>query len=289
MCQYTKYIITFILFFPCVLQAQMDANNPTIPIGRDKNTYIQFKGTQIKENGIDIGGEKDNVLWKILPDNQLVKFKTLKTGFPKTTMLIVTTDTVYRFNIEYNNAAPKSFFKFTYHSGDTPPKTQSSESTPAEDNAATDVAPETNSFNQKLVPKMLDYKRKQGYSTRQSGIIFILDNIFVDSDNTYLVYRLKNITPIDFKIRYRNIDVTTDPKGLKSSASTSVTLPAEDYKEIDVIPGKSSEQFITRIQHIALTNDQYLHIVFNEGTGFVSSREVQIKLKDNSMNRAITL
>ena len=287
--QYTKYIITFILLLPCALQAQIDAKNPTIPIGREKNTYIQFKGTQIKENGIDIGGDKDNVLWKILPDNQLVKFKTLKTGFPSTTMIIVTTDTVYRFNIEYNNSAPKSFFSFDYHPASTTPVKGPNESTPADDSPSIDPTQSTTTFNQNLVPKMLGHKRKQGYSTRQNEIIFILDNIFVDSDNTYLVYRLKNITPIDFKNRYRNIDVTTDPKGLKSSASTSVTLPTEDYKQIDVVPGKKTVQFITKIQHIALTNDQYLHIVFNEGSGFVSSREVQVKLKDNSMNRAITL
>lgn len=278
-----------LLFVPALLNAQQ---NPVIYLNFDKTTYIQIQGTPLEK--IEIGGEDSVIIYKQFQTTQgtfIQLSSQYDTGFIATNMLLVCKDTVMQYDLVFKQTLPQTMYTVVYRGLPGVGKILPASDPPMDSlviNGDLRVPTAT-------MLRMQQLSRNVNVAVASNRLVFLLDNIGVDSQYIYFKVRLRNSSQVDYNVDYLKFIVESQRKRKAFTART--IMPSQSlypsYVEAPtnakVIKAKEQQELIFALNKFALSEEELLSIVMKERTDNSKGRVVELKVRPAAFNNIVRL
>ena len=279
-----------LLFMPALLYAQ---HNPVIYLNFDKTTFIQIQGTPVEK--IEIGGEDSVIIYKQFQTTQgtfIQLSSQYDTGFIATNLLLVCKDTVMQYDLVFKQTLPQTMYTVIYRGLPGMGKTL-----PASNPAPMDSLVINGDMRvpTAIMLRMQQLSRNVNVAVASNRLVFLLDNIGVDSQYIYFKVRLRNSSQVDYNVDYLKFIVESQRK--RKSFTDRTIIPSQSlypsYVEAPtnakVIKAKDQQELIFALNKFALSEEELLSIVMKERTDNSKGRVVELKVRPAAFNNIIRL
>lgn len=281
------YII-FLLVLIHLAQICVGQQNPTIPVGSNKTTYIILYNT--KPESANIGGEEGAILYAEQPTSndtvKIIKLQAARPNFVTTNLLIVCSDTIMEFTLRYDQDPAVTRYPFRY-SGNvmniTGPVTNHVSARPDT------VAQNGIVVTSRALELLRQAHRSFNRSVSSEGLFLFLDNVGLDSTGHHLFkLRLRNNTAVTYVIDYVKFIVENEKKGLMRKAGRAAQDSYPPYltapDNTNTIQAGSQQELLFALQKLPLNKGEQLSIVIQEQAGNSQGRTLTLKVPALALN-----
>jgi len=225
---------------------------------------------------VDIGS-KDLLAQKANGIENILQIKAARENFDETNLSVVTSDgKFYSFLVDYS--ANPTLLNINFEN------TSSIESSSS---FALFNASQHNDEKVAFAAKTILYRKRflHGVKDRSSGVKFLLNGIYIDSDILYFQLEVDNKTNINYDFESLNF-FTKDLKQDKRTAVQEIQqTPIMIYNDSEFVNGKTNLSFVVALQKFTIPDKKELVIQLMEKNG---GRKLSLKIRNRTLVKART-
>lgn len=263
--------------------------NPVMYVNFDKNTFLQIVGTV--PDKVEIGGDSVIIFKKFHTEQGwFIQLTALVDDYPSTNMLVVCKDTLLQYDLVYRKELPQTLYTYEFRKRATEPVGAGGQP------AAKDSVIGSGSLQVPITTfaKVKGLTRNSNTGTARENVVFLVDNIAVDSQYIYFKLRLRNSSQIDYQVEYMQFIVDARKR---QSITNRAVVPSqslyltfiEDPNNAKVIRAKDQQVFLFALEKFALNEDEQLKIVLKERAENSRGRAIELKLRAAAFGNIIRL
>lgn len=273
-----------ILMMFCLVNAY--GQNPVIPVGRNKTTFIILYNT--KPESANIGGAGGSILYEEQPTSRdtvkILKLQALRDNFATTNLLVVTTDTIFEFTLKYAADPEITQYPFRYYGyrSSSSKKEIHDTTIPTQEDSITQNGI---TVARSSLQRLQDAPPNLNRSIKEEGLLLYLENVGLDSGDRHHFFKLRfrNTSAVSYAIEYVKIIVESRKQfTIRNQAGGATQDEYPPYFSAptnnSTIAGGQEQKLIYVVDKLPLGDGERLQITIKEQASNSRGRTITLKI-----------